>query len=217
MEHSKVWLLMRDIVSKGSSRRGSNKQVVKQNCSDSHQIYRIKRIRHTTHPRQQTHIPSIHDHITIMPLWYMHSSFSHAFISYVSHLYVFLSSLQLTWLADPALVTLVYPNQMQYMPHVLQGASLLGGVDASVHRNGRRFSKTSSYPPCCHYASILFYPYFLMTSSSPSFLLIHSFPQPTLTLPCLTNQSHTLYCLCSSIVSLILLDSETSSNYGRTM
>ena len=81
----------------------------------------------------------------------------------------FSSSLQLTWLANPALVTSVYPNRMQYMPYVLQEASLLDGVDAGVRGNGRRFSKTSSYPPCCHYASILLYPYFLTTSSSPLF------------------------------------------------
>ena len=62
---------------------------------------------------------------------------------HVLHLYVFSSSLQLTWLADPALVTSVYPNWMQYMPRVLQEVSLLDGVDASVHGNGRRFSKTS--------------------------------------------------------------------------
>ena len=99
----------------------------------------------------------------------MHSFF------HVSHLYVFLSFLWLTWLADPALVTLVYSNWMQYTPHVLQEVSLLNGVDAGVRGNGRRFSKTSSYPPCRCYAFILFYPYFLMTSSSPLFLLIHSF------------------------------------------
>ena len=91
----------------------------------------------------------------------------------------FFPSLQLTWLADPALVTLVYPNQMQYMPHVLQEVSLLDGVDAGVHGNGRRFSKTSSYPPCCCYAFTSFYPYLLTTSSSPLFSLIHLFPQPT--------------------------------------
>ena len=96
-------------------------------------------------------------------------------ISHVSHLYDFFSSLRLTWLADPALVTSVYPNQMQYTPCVLQEASLLGGVDAGICGNGRRFSKTSSYPPCHHYAFIFFYPYFLTTSSSPLFLLIHSF------------------------------------------
>ena len=84
-------------------------------------------------------------------------------------------SLRLTWLANPALVTLVYSNQMQYTPHVLQEVSLLDGVDAGVRGNGRRFSKTSSYPPCRRYAFIFFYPYFLMTSSSPLFLLIHSF------------------------------------------
>ena len=105
----------------------------------------------------------------------MLSFLSHAFSFHVSHLYVFPSSLWLTWLADPALVTSVYPNQMQYIPRVLQEASLLDGVDAGVHGNGRRFSKTSSYPPCCRYAFIFFYLYFLTTSSSPLFLLIHSF------------------------------------------
>ena len=91
----------------------------------------------------------------------------------------FSPSLRLTWLANPALVTLVYPNQMQYMPCVLQGVSLLDGVDAGVCGNGRRFSKTSSYPPCRRYAFTSFYPYLLMMSLSPLFSLIHSFPQPT--------------------------------------
>ena len=99
----------------------------------------------------------------------------HSFL-HVSHLYVSLSSLWLTWLANPALVTSVYPNWVQYMPHVLQEVSLLDGVDASVRGNGRRFSKTSSYPPCHCYASILFYPYFPTMSLFPLFLLIHSFP-----------------------------------------
>ena len=99
----------------------------------------------------------------------------HSFL-HVSHLYVFPSSLQLTWLTDTALVTLVYPNQMQYTPRVLQKASLLDGVDAGVRGNDRRFSKTSSYPPCHHYAFNFFYPYFLMMSSSPLFSMIHSFP-----------------------------------------
>ena len=93
-------------------------------------------------------------------LFPMHSIF------HVSHLYVFPSSLRLTWLADPALVTSVYPNWVQYTPHVLQEAPLLDGVDASVHGNGRRFSKTSSYPPCCCYAFNHLYQYFLMTLSS---------------------------------------------------
>ena len=99
---------------------------------------------------------------------------------YVSHLYVFSSSLWLTWLADPALVTSVYPNQMQYVPHVLQEASLLDGVDAGERGNGRRFSKTSSYPPCCRYAFNFFYPYLLMTSLSPLSSQIHSFSRPTI-------------------------------------
>ena len=118
----------------------------------------------------------------------------HSFL-HVSHLYVFPSSLRLTWLADPALVTSVYPNRMQYTPRVLQEASLLDGVDAGVCGNGRRFSKTSSYPPCCRYALILFYPYFLMTSSSPLFSLIHPFPTTHFHPITFTNRSHTPYCL----------------------
>ena len=38
---------------------------------------------------------------------------------HISYLYVSLSFLRLTWLANPALVTSVYPNQMQYTPRVL--------------------------------------------------------------------------------------------------
>ena len=111
----------------------------------------------------------------------------HSFL-HVSHLYAFLSPPWLIWLADPALVTSVYPNQMQYTPHVLQEASLLDGVDASVHRNGRRFSKTSSYPPCRRYAFNSFYLYLLTTSSSPLFSLIHLFSRPT-SLPFLPYKS----------------------------
>ena len=125
----------------------------------------------------------------------------HSFL-HVSHLYVFPSPLWLTWLADPALVTLVYPNWMQYTPCVLQEVSLLDGVDASVHGNGRRFSKTSSYPPCHRYAFNFFYPYFHMTSSSPLFWLIHSFSQPTSPLLYLMTHSHTHYRPCPSIISL---------------
>ena len=159
----------------------------------------------TTHPRQQTHILSVRNHDTsrhnntpmihVFPL-------SHAFNFHVSHLYVFLSSLWLTWLADPALVTSVYPNRMQYTPCVLQEASLLDGVDASVRGNGRRFNKTSSYPPCCCYALASFYPYFPTMSSSPLFLLIHSFSRPTLPPLYIINHSHTPCCLCLFIVSL---------------
>ena len=122
--------------------------------------------------------------------------FSHAF-SFLCFTFVCLfSSLRLTWLADTALVTLVYPNRMQYTPHVLQEASLLDGVDAGVRGNGRRFSKTSSYPPCRCYASTLFYPYFLTTSSSPLSSLIHSFPTTHFHPVTFTNRSHTPYCLC---------------------
>ena len=105
----------------------------------------------------------------------MHSLLFPCIHSFMFHICMFLSSLWLTWLANPALVTLVYPNWMQYMPRVLQEVSLLDSVDAGVRGNGRRFSKTSSYPPCHRYASILFYPYFLMMSPSPLSWMIHSF------------------------------------------
>ena len=124
-------------------------------------------------------------HATIMPLWYMFSLLSHAFNFHVSHLYVPLSSLRLTWLTNPAPVTSVYPNWMQYTPRVLQEVSLLDGVDASVRGNGRRFSKTSRNPPCRRYAFILFYPYFLTTSSSlcPGwFIHSHDLLNPAVTL-----------------------------------
>ena len=173
------------------------------------------------HPRQQTHIPSIHDHDTSRhsntPM--IHASFFFPCIQFsMFHICMFFSSsLQLTWLTDLALVTLVYPNRMQYTPCVLQEASLLDGVDAGVHGNSRRFSKTSSYPPCHHYAFNFFYPYFLMTSLSPLFLLIRPFLMThyTSALP-YKSLSHSLLPL-FSIVSFILLDSETSPNYGRTM
>ena len=141
---------------------------------------------------QLQHItPQSHSYDTCpLPFFPMHS------FLYVSHLYVFSSSLQLTWLADPAPVTSVYPNWMQYTPCVLQEASLLDGVDAGVRGNSRRFSKTSSYPPCCRYAFNFFYPYLLMMSSSPLSLLIHSFSRPTTPLLYLINHSHTPYCLC---------------------
>ena len=79
MEHSKVQLLTRDIASRGSSRLEGNKQVVGPNNSNIHWLYRIKRNRHDTHPCQQTHIPSVHDHDTShhnnIPIIHVFSSF----------------------------------------------------------------------------------------------------------------------------------------------
>ena len=115
---------------------------------------------------------------------------------FMFHLCMSFFLLRLTWLADPALVTSVYPNRTQYMPRVLQETSLLDGVDAGVRGNSRRFSKTSSYPPCRRYAFIFFYPYFLMMSPSPLFSLIHSFPMTHFHPVTFTNRSHTPYCLC---------------------
>ena len=135
-------------------------------------------------------------------LFPMHSVF------HVSHLYVFPSSPRLTWLANPALVTSVYPNWMQYTPRVLREASLLDGVDAGVRGNGRRFSKTSSYPPCRCYAFIFFYPYFLTTPSSP-FVLADSFILTTHFTPCyIINHSHTRYRLCSLLITSTYCDWE---------
>ena len=130
--------------------------------------------------------------------------FSHALISSCFTFICPSSLLRLTWLTDPALVTSVYPNRMQYTPRVLQEVSLWDGVDAGVHGNGRRFSKTSSYPPCRCYAFTSFHLYFLTTSSSPLSLLIHSFHTTHYTLLYLINHSHAPYHLCFPIVSLYL-------------
>ena len=141
----------------------------------------------------------------------MHSVF------HVSHLYVSPPSLQLTWLADPALVTSVYPNRMQYTPRVLQEAFLLDGVDAGVRGNGRRFSKTSSYPPCRRYAFTFFYPYFLTTSSSPLFLMIPSFRTthhaPAPSYKSIPRSLSPLY----PFRFMVLLRLGTFPTYGRTM
>ena len=102
------------------------------------------------------------------------------------------------------------------VPHILQEASLLDGVDAGVCGNGRRFSKTSSYPPCHHYAFHFFYPYLLTMSLSPLFMLIHLFSQPTLPLIHLTNHPHVPYCFCSLLFPLTLLDLGTFPICGRT-
>ena len=186
-----------------------NKQVFGSNNSDAPpRLYRIKRIGpHTTHSSQQTHIPSVHNYDTsrhnYTPMIHALFPFPMHSVLYVSHLYVFHSSLWLTWLTNPALMTSVYPNWMQYTPRVLQEASLLDGVDAGVHGNGRRFCKTSSYPPYHCYAFNSFYPYLLMMSLSALFLLIHSFSRPTL--PCLPYKSfsHSLLPL-SFVIPLIL-------------
>ena len=89
---------------------------------------------------------------------------SHAFILLCFTFVCLSPSLQLTWLTDTALVTLVYPNQMQYTPCILQEASLLDGVDASVCGNGRRFYKTSSYPLSHQYVSL----YYLIIPNQPA-------------------------------------------------
>ena len=107
-------------------------------------------------------------------------------------------STQLIRLTNPALMTsqsiLI---SCSTKPMVPQEVTLLDGVDAGVHRHGRRFPKTSSHPPCHHYAFLSFYHYLLMTSLSPLFLMIHSFPTTHWALLSLTNTSHTPYRLCS--------------------
>ena len=218
MERSKVRLLMRDIAVKGVVDWKVTSKLLDQSTLTTISFIGSRRSPHIICPRQQTHTPPVHDHnisrhdstpydtcLLLFPCIHF----------FMFHIHMSSPSLQLTWLADPALVTLVYPNWTQYMPRVLQEVSLLDGVDAGVHGNGRRFSKTSSYPPCCRYAFTLFYPYFLTTLLSPLFSLIHLFPRPTSPLLYLMNHSHTLYPLCSPIVSFVLLDLETSSKYGR--
>ena len=179
MEHSKTRLLTRDIASIREVGREVTSELLSQTTPTPFSFIgsRGSDHRHTSWSADP-HNP-VHDHDTSRrsnaPMIHACLLFPmHSFL-HVSHLYVLLSSLRLTWLADPALVTSVYPNRMQYTPRVLQEASLLDGVDVGVRGNGRRFSKTSSYPPCRCYAFIFFYPYFLTTSSSPLFLMIHSF------------------------------------------
>ena len=178
MERSKTRLLTRDIASIEEVGDEVTSELLSQTIPTPFGFIGSEYPTFAMRPCLQTHIPSIHNHDTSC---HSHAPMIHALLlfpmhsdSFVSHLYVFPSSLRLTWLADPALVTLVYPNWMQYMPHVLQEASLLDGVDAGVCGNGRRFSKTSSYPPCCHYAFNHLYHYFLTMSLSPLFWLNHS-------------------------------------------
>ena len=183
MERSKTRLLMRDIARIEEASRKVTSELLSQTTPMPFGFIgsRGSDGRHT--PTSATHIPSVHDHNISRhnnaPMIHASLPLSHAFnLSCFTFVCLFYSP-RLTWLADPALVTSVYPNRMQYTPHVPQEASLLDGVDAGVRGNGRRFSKTSSYPPCHHYAFIFFYPYFLTMSSSPLFWLIHSFSRPT--------------------------------------
>ena len=156
MERSKTRLLTRDIASIGGADKEETNELLNQTTLTPLGFIgsRGSDDRHTS-TSANPHNP-IHDHDTSR---HDNAPMIHAFLLlpmhsflHVSPLYVSHSSLRLTWLADPALVTSVYPNWMQYMPHVLQEASLLDGVDAGVRGNGRRFSKTSSYPPCRRYA-----------------------------------------------------------------
>ena len=178
MERSNVRLFTRDIASIEEVGGEATSELLNQTAPTPLSFIGSRYRTSTTRPRQQTHIPSVHDYNTSC---HNNAPMIHALLLFpciqffAFHICMYFpSSLQLTWLANPALVTSVYPNRMQYMPRVLQEVSLLDGVDAGVRGNGRRFSKTSSYPPCCRYAFIFFYPYFLTTSSSPLFLLIHS-------------------------------------------
>ena len=85
MEHSKVQLLIKDILSKKSSWWEGNKRVVGTNNSNNLWPYRIMKIRqpphiHVSKPTSPPFTIMTY-HAIIMPLWYMLSSFSHAFIS----------------------------------------------------------------------------------------------------------------------------------------
>ena len=150
MECSKVQLLMRDIASVGVVQRKVTNELLSQTTPTAIGFIGTGDQTTVTHPRQQTHIIPVCNHsisrhnnapMIHAPLPFPMHSFLH-----VSHLYVFLSSPQLTWLINPALVTSVYPNWMQYTPRVLQEASLLDGVDAGVCGNGRHWGQRGSYP-----------------------------------------------------------------------
>ena len=100
---------------RGSWQRGG-KRVVEPDDSDTLQLYRIKKSNNCHTTTSATHIPSVHDHDTSRhnnaPMIHASLPFSHAFkLSCFTFVCLFYS-LQLTWFADPALVTLVYPNRM---------------------------------------------------------------------------------------------------------
>ena len=85
MERSKVRLLIKDIASKRSSQQEGNKQVVGTTNSNNLQLYRITRIGcplhiHISKPTSRPFKITKY-HATIMLLWYMPPSFSHAFNS----------------------------------------------------------------------------------------------------------------------------------------
>ena len=178
MERSKTQLLTRDIASIGEAGRKVTSELLSQTTPAPFGFIGSRGSDNCHTITSATHIPSIHDHDTSChdnaPM--IHVLLPFPCIQFSCFTFVcFSPSLRLTWLADLALVTSVYPNRMQYTPCVLQEVSLLDGVDAGVRGNARRFSKTSSYPPCRRYAFIFFYPYFLTTLLSPLFSLIHSF------------------------------------------
>ena len=168
MERSKTRLLTRDIASIGEAGRRVTSELLTQTTPVAFGFIGsgASDIRHTT--TSATHIPSVHDHDKLR---HNNAPMIHAFLlshAFISSCFTFICPSflpRLTWLADPALVTSVYPNRMQYMPCVLQEASLLDGVDAGVRGNGRRFSKTSSYPPCHRYALPLKYSYIFFSTS----------------------------------------------------
>ena len=110
MERSKVRLLIRDIVSKGSSQWEGNKRVVGIDNSDSLRLYRIKKIRrpphiHVSRPTSPPFTITTY-HATITPLWYMplsffpciHSSMFHICMSFLLLLGLHGSPIQPLWL-----------------------------------------------------------------------------------------------------------------------
>ena len=117
----------------------------------------------------------------------------HSFL-HVSHLYVFSSLLWLTWLADPALVTLVYPNQMQYTPRVLQDWMVLMPVYVET-------AEGLVKPLVILPAAIMPLTTFIIIFSRHHHPLCSCsftpFSRPTIPLLHLTNHSHTPYPLCS--------------------
>ena len=128
MECSKTRLLIRDIASIEEAGGKVTSELLSKTTSATFGLIgsRGSDHRHTSwsaDPHNPVHDHDISRHNNA-PMIHALLLFPMHLFPHVSHLYVSLSSLRLTWLADPALVTSVYPNRMQYTPRVLQEASL---------------------------------------------------------------------------------------------
>ena len=87
MEHSKTWLLMRDIASIEEAGKEVTSELLNQTTLMSFDFIGSRYLTPATQPHQQTHIPSVYDHDTSHPYDTCLSSFPmHSFL-HVSHSY----------------------------------------------------------------------------------------------------------------------------------